>query len=472
VQHVVTQDDMLAIERLLELAPGFFRDLLVVAVLRFLALAAEDVPGGDIHGQHRAHAAVTARRGREFWPKLGLRDARQRPARVHVIDVPARDGHVRRQIELDPVHPLDLVSPKLEDAGQVRIERQELGLAREELGHHLDRQREHEVLALDRPRLRFRLLAPQVSRQRRLLGASQCRSLAPHGAALVTRGLRRAGVDGRRRFQELGERHLRLRAAGLRAPHHHALDAPALAVELDVLELPAELVLDPELAREVGNPRIDPHVVGRSVEDAIGRARARDEIEQELDAHLPDGARVRLLRAARDQVPRHADHEQALERLRTIRSVDVLPPRQALERLDAPLHAARHDAPELPPDEHEIIRANPHVPERRDVAQHQLEFSPVLRTVRGQRVGGRLIEREGHRFDRAQVLFHALSVERRNPHHRVRQVPIEPGEEAKAVLPRQRPTRPHGRVRHARAARLAAGHVALLEHAHREPSLG
>ena len=86
-------------------------------------------------------------------------------------------------------------------------------------------------------------------------------------------------------------------------------------------------------------PRIDPYVVGRAIQQTVQRLTA----EQELRKDQTDGARVDLLRACCDQISRQAHRQELAVLVGEIVRVDELPPAHVFVLAVTSLVAARHE---------------------------------------------------------------------------------------------------------------------------------
>ena len=110
------------------------------------------------------------------------------------------------------------------------------------------------------------------------------------------------------------------------------------------------------------DPRIDPRLVGRAVEHAIGPAADAGHVEQQLGEDQAARAGADLPRTRRHQRAREPIGEELLERDRAALSTDELPPALLLPLLVAPLVAAREQR-QQPLHEHRLLADGD--PERR-----------------------------------------------------------------------------------------------------------
>ena len=164
-------------------------------------------------------------------------------------------------------------------------------------------------------------------------------------------GQRPHDLDGQRRDVEVGSD-----GAGGRRDAGNAL-----AVHDETLNRAVEAQIDTDRTQML-DPRIDPRLVGRSVEHPIGSAADAGDVEQQLGEDQAARAGADLPRACRHQRAREAIGEELLERDRATLSADVLPPALLLPLLVAPLVAAREQR-QQPLHEHGLLGGRD--PERR-----------------------------------------------------------------------------------------------------------
>ena len=250
-------------------------------------------------------------------------------------------------------------------------------------------------------------------------------------------------------------------------------DAGDAAVrERQALDRGIEPQLDAE-GLEVGDPRVDPRVVGRGVEHAVGAAAGAREVEDDLGEDQPAGAGADLPPAGRHERAGEPLPHPLLERLRAPLGADEVPPADLLPLLVAALVTAREQG-HHPLDQHGVLLRRDPEPghELEQEAAHEREVLERLRQVRR---GHQLVLparlREQDAGGVGEVVEHGPAAVRYPP-HRVRHVLIEAGEEAEAVLGRQVLAVAGAGVRDRQAARLAAGDVARLEHDDLEAALG
>jgi hypothetical protein len=222
------------------------------------------------------------------------------------------------------------------------------------------------------------------------------------------------------------------------APHPHARDGPV--GELQPLD--RGVGKPPHaLALEVAEPRIDPRLGGRRVEQPARLVVHREEDVADEDAGRlqPDGAGAGLLGLGGDQVPGQRAGEQVLvERAEALGPHEV-PPAQ-LVVLVVPPGVARRDELGQPGGEvQQLVQLQAgDDPEQADQRLGQV----------GDRVDGeqllvrerdveRVLPREPGRLPEGQVVLHAVGVGPvGDPRHGVDDVAVVAGEEPEAVLAR------------------------------------
>src|SRR5262245_17288381 len=96
------------IQRALELAPDFARDLFTRALHGRTAVGSGGLPFRNVDRQDTARAGIAELLRGEALPELNLRDAGETPFGVDVNDMTGGHRHVPSQIELYAVHPFDV----------------------------------------------------------------------------------------------------------------------------------------------------------------------------------------------------------------------------------------------------------------------------------------------------------------------------------------------------------------------------
>ena len=224
---------------------------------------------------------------------------------------------------------------------------------------------------------------------------------------------------------------------------------------------------------QVLDPRIDPHLVGRAVEDAIGSAADVGDVEQQLSEDQATCASTDLPGPGRDQRPREAVGEVGPEGLGTAIGAHELPPALVLPLLVAPLITAREQRQQTL-HEHRLLRERDAEP-CRPLDQEPADNREVVE--RRRQMGGAddllALVRPGdhHAGGRRQPVEHAAAGGR-DPAHRVGDVAIEAREEAEPVLGRQVGATVHPSAGHGQAPCLTPGYRPGLQHDHVEPALG
>ena len=244
-----------------------------------------------------------------------------------------------------------------------------------------------------------------------------------------------------------------------------AADAPARHLDPLDRRVAADLGAEP---LDVRGPGVDPDVRGRPVEHAVGPpARAR-EVEQQLQQDRAAGARAHLARPRRDERAREPVGEELAERRRALLGADERPPALQLPLAEAALVAAREQGQQPLDEPRRLLRRDAEAGrELEHEAGDEREVLERLRQVRGrQQLVAALALGEQHALGAHEVAVDA------DPPHRVRDVAVEAGEEAEAVLGRQVAAAVGPRARDGQAARLAAEAVARLVDRHREAALG
>src|SRR6478609_938849 len=144
---VVAQQQLAAnVQAPLQLLPALLGNLFTRAVPGLFAVQTSDVPIRNAHGQQATHLTVAVFRQVVVFPKLWLRDGGERPRRVDVGRVARHDWHVLGQIELNTVHPFDVLG-ELMQVLQRGVQREKA--RRQQPREALYRQREDEIVTLD-----------------------------------------------------------------------------------------------------------------------------------------------------------------------------------------------------------------------------------------------------------------------------------------------------------------------------------
>ena len=224
---------------------------------------------------------------------------------------------------------------------------------------------------------------------------------------------------------------------------------------------------------EVLDPGANPHVAGGPIEDAIEAPPAREQIERELEERGRGGAGAPLLGAHRHERPGEGATIIDLVGSAAPIRLDELPPRDILELADATLVRAGEIDQEALQKEQRLRPGNAELAKVEERLQRSEEASRMSREAR--REDHRAPPRHGDldlgRGD--EVAEHAaLLPAKGDARHRVREVPVEAGEEAKPVLPGQLAPATRARSRDTDAPRLAAGVGARLDHLDSEAALG
>ena len=215
------------------------------------------------------------------------------------------------------------------------------------------------------------------------------------------------------------------------------------------------------------DPRLDPRLVRRRVEHAVGGAvvAAPHDVHDESLGHVADRPRARHLGARGDEVARQADGQHALVLARHPRGRRVVPPADVLPLPVAAL-VARGEEHEDPADPvGELVRR-----QRRDLLKARRErLAQRLGRQRARRlveleVRAPAVAREAHARRRREVVPDAVGVPgERDAPHRVGDVVIEAREEAEAVLAGQVPPPVARRPGDGDRACLAAQRLALVD---------
>ena len=239
----------------------------------------------------------------------------------------------------------------------------------------------------------------------------------------------------------------------------------------DRLHLMAQPELDAAVAQQ-REPRVDPHVAGRAVEDAVRLSRRARHVEEQLQQDVAAGARAHLSR------PR--GHERAREAVRQVLRVVLrparvrageLPPALALVLREAALLAARQEQQQPVDEVGRVLRGDPDaVGVLEEEAEALVQVPEVARKVhrREQLLAG--LGRHLHLAGCDEVVRHRTAAVG-NPAHRVGEVPVEARKEAKPVFAGKRwpPARPGAGKRE--AAGLTADGVPGLDDGHLETAL-
>lgn len=406
------------------------RDRVAVELVRIEGALAAAAPRPDVDAQVAGQLpAVTAA---ERPPELDLRDRRQAPRRGREVDVAVRERDVALVVELDPGERLEpIADPAVrarvadrrdvleiavlavavaDEPVEVRDRADRVARSAQRPGHarqagHVERR--HDVVRADAPPLHH-VLAVEVLGRRRAAGE---RDLEP-GA--MPRGIRRgaARVDADRR--DLAEE-----------------EPDALLLE----ERPP--VLEPARARRAGERRV------ALIEEL-------ELVHQELDVDVALRARVRVLRAHRDErlrrmlqrlrEPRRVIERRLRGRIAQVGLREERPPAHVLVVVVAPPGRARHVAQDAEREPHQVDRPVVEVaPDRAVLLDHPADRGERLarqrRPVGPLRVGDELPP------DLLEVVVRRARRERpreriedRRAPHRVAEVAIERREEAEAVL--------------------------------------
>ncbi len=223
----------------------------------------------------------------------------------------------------------------------------------------------------------------------------------------------------------------------------------------------------------MGDPGVDPGLVGRRVQHPVGAAPGTREVEDQLGEDEAARASADLPRAGRDQRARQTLGEELAERHRPLLGAHEAPPALQLPLLVAPLVTAGEQRQQPLDEPRVLVRRDP---ERgHELEEEAAQHGEVLERLRQVRARHQLVApvRLGEQDPRRA---HEVLEDRRgalgDPPHRVRDVAIEAREEAEAVLGRQVRAAVGAGAGHRQAAGLAAGDVARLEHDDVEPALG
>ena len=226
-------------------------------------------------------------------------------------------------------------------------------------------------------------------------------------------------------------------------------------------------------ASQVIDPGVDPDLARRRVEHAVGAAAHACEVLQQLDQHPAAGSGAHLPSARRHQRAREPVGEEALEGRAAALGSRELPPALALPLLVAALVATGQQGQQALHQHRVLVQRHPDADGSiaQEAGEHREVLSGLREVPRGDDLVGAtgLGEQNPGRAD--EVVAHGPALERDSP-HRVGQVAVEAGEEAKAVLARQVRPAAGARAGHRHAARLAAGSVALLMDGDVEAPLG
>jgi hypothetical protein len=246
---------------------------------------------------------------------------------------------------------------------------------------------------------------------------------------------------------------------------------PAVA-QRDALDRAVEAHVDARAA-QVGDPGVDPRVVGRRVEHPVGPPAGLREVEQQLGEDEAAGAGADLARPRRHQRPGETLGEELAERLRAPLGADVVPPGLELPLLVAALVAAREQRQQALHQHGVLVRRD--AEPGHDVEQEAREDGEVLERLGEVRAGDQLVAPAGLGQEdprRAREPLEDAVAAERDPLHRVRQVAVEAGEEPEAVLGRQVAPATGPGSGHGQAAGLAAGDRPRLQDRDREAALG
>jgi hypothetical protein len=257
-------------------------------------------------------------------------------------------------------------------------------------------------------------------------------------------------------------------------PPSDTVTADALPVAGDAQHRRVEVKRHAALRKQLP-PRVDPHVAGRAVEQAVRAAAHAREVEQQLEQDVAAGAGADLARPGGHQRAGQAVAEVLAKGRRAPVGLHERPPAHALPLLEAALVAARQQDEQLVGEEDLLVDGDAQLgaPGEQE-AHHRLEVVERRGQPRGADhvpAPARLGEQDPARRD--EVVQDALRVARvGDAPHRVGHVAVEAGEEAKAVLGRQFGTTAGARAGHRQAARLAARPVARLVDRDLEAPLG
>ena len=210
-----------------------------------------------------------------------------------------------------------------------------------------------------------------------------------------------------------------------------------IALEDEALHGAVEAQVDAEGA-EVGDPRVDPRLVGGPVEHAIGTPAGAGDVEQQLGEDQSTRAGADLPRPGRHQRAGEPVGEELLERHRPVFGADEIPPTLLLPLLEAPLVAARQQRQQSLHEQCLLAGGDPE--RRRPLDQEPADHPEVVERRREMGGADHLVTAAGpgdhHPGRRRQPVEHGATGGR-DPLHRVGHVAIEAREEPKSVLGRQ-----------------------------------
>ncbi len=260
---------------------------------------------------------------------------------------------------------------------------------------------------------------------------------------------------------------VRLHRAGAPGRIPHPCRGEPAAVDVDGLDRAAHPELDAQPPQS-SDPRIDPCLVGRCVEQAIRLAvvAPTHDVHEERLAHIGDRAAAGEFLLRGNQRTGEALREHLLVLSRLALCPHEVPPRHVLPLPEPPRGAAGEENPE-PLDE------LPELGGRDAGAEIQCGDQRLTQRLR---VEHDRIDPAGHRRIRTasarkprlrgahEVVPHTVGIAREgDAAHRVRHVVIEAGEEPEAVLARQRPPAALPGPGHRDAPALTAERFALVD---------
>ena len=227
------------------------------------------------------------------------------------------------------------------------------------------------------------------------------------------------------------------------------------------------------LRLEVAAPRIDPDVVRRAVEHAIGARPRRDDVEQQLDEDVADRLGARGARLGRDQRARDAVAEQLLIGGRALLGADEFPPADLFVVV---VRRSRHEVTICQTFEPKKRRSSwvrsRSPPRKRPRSSSITRTSVIVRGRTGDQIDGMAsvaVQLAARRVD--EVVGDGARRPVRDPGHRVGDVPVEAREEAKPVLARQVLAAVCAGLRYRKAPRLTPGNRQQLVDFHVEAAL-
>lgn len=242
---------------------------------------------------------------------------------------------------------------------------------------------------------------------------------------------------------------------------------------VDRLDLMLAAEVHPQGA-QVGQPGIEPDLVGRPVEHPVHLASGAGEVEEQLEQdHAPRaGAHFMSLRC--HQGAGEPVGEELAVGGRARLGAGELPPALVLVLGEPPLIAARQQNQE---PVHEVSLVLRRDPERGGVGEQgpkgQLEVVRSGWKVRGRDDLRSALQRHLDTAGRDEIAEHALALApERDPPHCVGQVAVEAGKEAEPVLGGKVLPAPRARARDRHAPRLATGDPTRLVHDHVEVAFG